>query len=216
MWLRRLMPMGGFRSRTWPSGTSSRSKVTFASSRLRPRSSRATTQRGPGGAACDACPKPDSAYVWTNENWRLHLPAKPWGLPAVLLLEPRGHYDLEDLPTELVAEMGPLLQRVASAVMSLGGIARVHVDRVGDGARHLHWWFMARPRGCCSCEARPSTCGRTPCRRDRSRSGRRLAAGSRPRINRFIVAESLSDSRRAPRGRRLIRQPLSCSRTARG
>ncbi len=101
----------------------------------------------PGGEPCDTCPKPDSAFVWTNENWRLLLPAKPWGLPAVLLLEPRGHYDLEDLPSELLIEMGPLLQRVASAVMSLGGIARVHVDRVGDGARHLHWWFMARPEG---------------------------------------------------------------------
>jgi diadenosine tetraphosphate (Ap4A) HIT family hydrolase len=101
----------------------------------------------PGGAPCRACPKPDSDYIWTNETWRLQLPAKPWGLPAVLLLEPRGHYDLEDLPTELLIEMGPLLQRVGSAVMSLGGIARVHVDRVGDGARHLHWWFMARPEG---------------------------------------------------------------------
>ncbi len=43
--------------------------------------------------------------------------------------------------------MGEILCRVEAAVTSLGGIARVHVSRIGDGAEHLHWWFMARPLG---------------------------------------------------------------------
>jgi hypothetical protein len=31
--------------------------------------------------------------------------------------------------------------------MSLGGIARVHVNKWGDGSEHLHIWLMARPEG---------------------------------------------------------------------
>ena len=31
--------------------------------------------------------------------------------------------------------------------MGLGGIARVHNYRFGDGATHLHYWFLARPEG---------------------------------------------------------------------
>lgn len=27
------------------------------------------------------------------------------------------------------------------------GVGRVHVWKVGDGGRHLHWWSMARPEG---------------------------------------------------------------------
>ena len=27
------------------------------------------------------------------------------------------------------------------------GVARVHVDRIGDGLAHLHVWFVARPAG---------------------------------------------------------------------
>ena len=36
-------------------------------------------------------------------------------------------------------------------MLALGGIARVHVARFGDGGDHLHWWFSAlfsaRPEG---------------------------------------------------------------------
>ena len=100
----------------------------------------------PGGGDCGTCtPKPE-LVVWENENWLLSRDA-PSGLPAVVLLEPRGHYDLSDLPAELVREMGPMLVRVEQALLSLGGIARVHINRWGDGGEHLHWWFIARPAG---------------------------------------------------------------------
>ncbi|MBO0883520.1 MAG: hypothetical protein J2P17_24935, partial [Mycobacterium sp.] len=45
------------------------------------------------------------------------------------------------------AELGPMLQRAEQAVMSLGGIARVHVNRWGDGGAHLHMFLIARPEG---------------------------------------------------------------------
>src|SRR4030095_16702724 len=33
------------------------------------------------------------------------------------------------------------------AIRSLDGVARVHVNRWGDGSAHLHLWFLARPYG---------------------------------------------------------------------
>ena len=104
-------------------------------------------RQGEGGVGCGACAAPDEQYLWTDGDWRLRSTDEPSGLPLVLLLEPRVHADLHDLPAPLVAGTGGLLYRVEAAVTSLGGIGRVHVMRVGDGAEHLHWWFMARPLG---------------------------------------------------------------------
>lgn len=100
---------------------------------------------GPEG--CDQCGRADDTFLWTDEHWRLAGMREPSGLPALVLLQPRGHYDLVDLPPERAAELGPMLQRVERAVMSLGGIARVHVNKWGDGAAHLHVWLVARPEG---------------------------------------------------------------------
>ena len=104
-------------------------------------------REGEGGVGCGACAAPDEDYVWTDAHWRLRSTDGPTGLPVVLLLEPRVHADLHDLPADLVAGTGEVLCRVEAAVRSLGGIARVHVMRIGDGAEHLHWWFLARPVG---------------------------------------------------------------------
>ena len=102
-------------------------------------------RNGERGVDCWSCAQPDEAFIWTNERWRL-LPAKPNGLPVVVLLETREHYaDPGDLPDDLAAELGVLIARVERAVRSSGEIGRVHVCRWGDGSEHLHWWFMARP-----------------------------------------------------------------------
>ena len=45
------------------------------------------------------------------------------------------------------AELGPLTARIERAILSLGGIARVHVLRYGDGGEHFHLWFLPRPLG---------------------------------------------------------------------
>lgn len=100
---------------------------------------------GEGGTDCWSCAQPDEAFIWTNEHWRL-LPAKPNGLPVVVLLETREHYaEPGDLPEHLAAELGVMLARIERAVRAVGEIGRVHVCRWGDGSEHLHWWFMARP-----------------------------------------------------------------------
>jgi diadenosine tetraphosphate (Ap4A) HIT family hydrolase len=102
---------------------------------------------GEGGVDCRACTLPDEEYLWTDERWRLSA-FEPSGLPVVVILEPREHHAAPgDLPDDLARECGVLLGRLERAVRSLDGIARVHVCRWGEGAEHLHWWFMGRPAG---------------------------------------------------------------------
>jgi hypothetical protein len=65
----------------------------------------------------------------------------------VLILESRSHLDIGDLPNMLAAELGVMTVRLERAIRSLDGVARVHVNRWGDGSAHLHMWFLARPTG---------------------------------------------------------------------
>ncbi|MEU0409132.1 hypothetical protein ABZ307_15145 [Streptomyces griseorubiginosus] len=100
-----------------------------------------------GPEQCRTCLKPVTEALWADDHWRLDAIGTESRLPAVVMLQPRGHYDLTDLPTERATELGPLLQRAERAVLGLDGVARVHVNRWGDGAAHLHFWLLARPSG---------------------------------------------------------------------
>jgi diadenosine tetraphosphate (Ap4A) HIT family hydrolase len=117
---------------------------------MRPRQLRPPTdvdppREGVGGVNCSACAAEDDRYLWTSERRRLLAP-RPSGLPVVVLLEPRDHYaEPGDLPAPMASELGEMIVRVERAVRAVEGVGRVHVCRWGDGAEHLHWWFMARP-----------------------------------------------------------------------
>jgi diadenosine tetraphosphate (Ap4A) HIT family hydrolase len=96
---------------------------------------------------CSQCRRADDSFVWTDANWRL-TGYRPTELAGTVLLQTRAHYDsFSDMPTELLAELGPLSARVERAILSLRGIARVHVARWGDGGAHFHLWFLPRPLG---------------------------------------------------------------------
>jgi diadenosine tetraphosphate (Ap4A) HIT family hydrolase len=100
-----------------------------------------------GPASCSGCTEPPQDMIWADEHWRVTHSGEPTAVPVTVLLCPVGHYDLHDLPPERAAELGPMLQRVERAIMSLGGIARVHVNKWGDGSSHLHLWLIGRPAG---------------------------------------------------------------------
>lgn len=102
---------------------------------------------GEDATDCTACGTPDDSYIWVSERWRVRAMDRPTGLPMVLILECRSHLDLGDLPNLLAAELGVMTVRLERAIRSLDGVARVHVNRWGDGAAHLHMWFLARPYG---------------------------------------------------------------------
>lgn len=100
---------------------------------------------GEDAAECSRCLEGQAHAIWSNERWLVTPLRERGGLPVVVLLFPRVHVDLDDLPEELSREVGPMLQRVELAVRSVGEVGRVHVCRWGDGSHHLHWWFIARP-----------------------------------------------------------------------
>jgi hypothetical protein len=84
--------------------------------------------------------------IWLNERWRLtRIPGS--GVPLILMLHPRDHYDMADLPDDLAGELGLLSTRIVRHIQALPHISRAHVYRVGDGGAHLHLWFFARPEG---------------------------------------------------------------------
>ncbi len=94
---------------------------------------------------CRACAQRDEG-LWLDDRWRLgRMPGA--GVPLVLMLRPRDHFDLTDLPDGMAAELGVLTTHIARHIESLPHIARAHVYRLGDGGAHLHVWFFARPQG---------------------------------------------------------------------
>jgi len=105
-------------------------------------------RHGEAGAQDCGCTKdPLRNVIWSDGAWSVRHTGEPPSLPAMVLLGPVAHHDLHDLPGPLAAGLGAMLQRVERAIMSLGGIGRVHVNRWGDGGAHLHYWLIGRPEG---------------------------------------------------------------------
>ena len=102
-------------------------------------------RHGEDPADCGACRQRDEG-IWFNDQWRLDR-IQGVGVPLALMLYPRDHYDMADLPDELAAEMGLLSTRIVRHIQALPHISRAHLYRVGDGGAHLHLWFFARPEG---------------------------------------------------------------------
>jgi diadenosine tetraphosphate (Ap4A) HIT family hydrolase len=104
-------------------------------------------RKGEGGLDCVSCLPLPEMDVWRDARWLVRIPAEPAGLPALAILISREHHDLETLPSELTADLGPMIQRLARAIDRLDDVGRVHVNRWGDGSEHFHVWFLARPKG---------------------------------------------------------------------
>jgi hypothetical protein len=69
------------------------------------------------------------------------------GIPFIGGFAPNEHCRLEDASTDVLTTLGPLMQRISSAVKSIPGVARTHFARWGDGSEHFHLWALARPLG---------------------------------------------------------------------
>lgn len=94
---------------------------------------------------CGACGRTDGV-IWSDDDWQV-LGVPTTSLPAILVLEPRGHHDFADLPSPLLAGLGPMLARLEEALMAVPGTGRVHFNKWGDGSAHLHFFAFARPAG---------------------------------------------------------------------
>ncbi len=102
-------------------------------------------RHGEDPSECNSCRNRDKG-IWFSDRWRLTRIGGV-GVPLALMLHPRDHYDVADLPDVLAAELGVLTTHIARHVEALAHIARAHVYRLGDGGAHLHVWFFARPEG---------------------------------------------------------------------
>ena len=105
------------------------------------------SRRGENGSPCDSCASIGRGEIWQDDRWRRITFSEPSGAPLVMMLLPKDHYDLTDLPDDLAAEFGRLIVHTARAIESLPNVARAHVSRWGDGGAHLHVFFFARPEG---------------------------------------------------------------------
>ncbi len=112
---------------------------------LRPPALPEIVRQGEDPSDCRSCRKRDVG-VWLDDHWRLTRMSGA-GVPLILMLHPRDHHDLGDLPDSLAAELGVLTAHIGRHVEALPNIARAHVYRIGDGGAHLHVWFFARPLG---------------------------------------------------------------------
>jgi diadenosine tetraphosphate (Ap4A) HIT family hydrolase len=112
---------------------------------LRPPAVPEPARDGEDPSDCGSCRRKDEG-IWLDDHWRLtRIPGV--GVPLVLMLHPRKHYDLACLPDERAAELGLLTTHIARHIEALPNVARAHVYRIGDGGAHLHVWFFARPEG---------------------------------------------------------------------
>jgi diadenosine tetraphosphate (Ap4A) HIT family hydrolase len=112
---------------------------------------------GEGGVDCPSCTQPDTKYIWVDDDWRLR-PFTPTPLRGLVLLETRAHVDsFADMPSPLLGDLGPLVARIERAILGIGDVGRVHVDRIGDGGAHFHLWFLPRPLGALQLRGSPLT-----------------------------------------------------------
>jgi diadenosine tetraphosphate (Ap4A) HIT family hydrolase len=101
----------------------------------------------PGGDPCGICTGQAAGAVWSNANWSLHPPVGG-SLVGAVWLASTAHVDsFKDLPAPAAAEFGHVVANVERGILSLGGIARVHLYRWGDGGAHFHVWMIPRPLG---------------------------------------------------------------------
>jgi diadenosine tetraphosphate (Ap4A) HIT family hydrolase len=101
----------------------------------------------PGGDPCRICSGETTKPVWTDDNWTLHPPVGG-SLPGAVWLASRAHVDsFSDLSQALAEDFGKVAARVERAILSRGGVGRVHLYRWGDGGAHFHVWFIPRPLG---------------------------------------------------------------------
>ena len=97
-------------------------------------------------AACPHC-RPSEHTIWHDDVWQVRAGWDRMGIPFVGGLAPRDHVLLETAPPEVLAALGPLMQRISAAVKAIPGVARCHFARWGDGSEHFHLWALARPEG---------------------------------------------------------------------
>lgn len=96
--------------------------------------------------SCGHCRRSEHT-IWADDLWHVNAGFARMGIPYVGGLAPNQHCTLDTAPVDVLATLGPLMQRINIAVKSIPGVARTHFARWGDGSEHFHLWALARPAG---------------------------------------------------------------------
>jgi hypothetical protein len=100
-------------------------------------------RNGEDPAACRNCRAGDDFVVWQDDTWRLEVLPKPSGAPLVLVLMPKEHFDVSDLPAELAAQLELIVIQTARAIESLEHVARTRLSVGGRGGAFAHSLFRS-------------------------------------------------------------------------
>ena len=121
------------------------------------------SRHGEDPATCRNCHEGDDLVVWQDDTWRLTVAPEPSGAPLILMLTPKQHYDVSDLPAELAAQLGLIvIQRRERS--SRSSTLRARMSLAGEtGERTCTSSFSPDPWVSCSCAARASPFGTISC-----------------------------------------------------
>jgi diadenosine tetraphosphate (Ap4A) HIT family hydrolase len=88
----------------------------------------------------------DDPAVWRTGHFAVHGKIEIPVVPGWMIVAPHRHVEqLDALPAEAVAELGPLLARVAAALRAATPTARIYVCTWNEMLSHLHVHVIARP-----------------------------------------------------------------------
>lgn len=91
---------------------------------------------------------PPGGYIYEGAHWLIcHAPVDKGPL-GTLFIESRRHFlDYAEANDEELAEYGPLLKRVYTALTSQTGAERVYQVVFLEGIAHFHTWLIPRREG---------------------------------------------------------------------
>ena len=92
----------------------------------------------PGGRPCRRVRRTRHRLPLGRRRLARARPDSPSGAPVQVFLETREHVDLDTFDDDHAAAMGRMIVRLERAIEKVGDIARVHVNRWGDGGSHFH------------------------------------------------------------------------------
>lgn len=98
--------------------------------------------------ACDVTARrvvPPGGTILDEGGWLLEHAISPAPLKGWLILKPKRHVEhLAALNPDEAQALGPLIERVSSAMMNVLEPERVYLCSFGEVVRHVHFYFVPR------------------------------------------------------------------------
>lgn len=91
---------------------------------------------------------PPGGYIYKSNHWLVcHAPVDKGPLGTLFIESQRHFLDYAEANEEELAEYGPLLKKIYTALKSLTGAGRVYQVIFLEGIPHFHAWLVPRREG---------------------------------------------------------------------